>query len=174
MKTSAIAASGQEHVKLTLKLWAEPHVSFKGQWHAIEDAGINPLLHCRRIARSTFGLVVTRTRLRRIAKWGDGWVMLAHSSGPVAMPRIRQARQYMADAGHDPSTIGLEVWVSTGEGGPDDWRRQFQAWNDAGVTHVSASSTYVDRGPHKRIADKTMAHQLAAMTSYRAAIADLL
>ena len=127
-KTSAIAASGQEHVKLTLKLWAEPHVSFKGRWHAIEDAGINP---GRRITRSTFGLVVTRTRLRRIAKWGDRWVMLAHSSGPVAMPRIRQARQYVAEAGHNPSTIGLEVWVSTGEGGPDDWRRQFQAWNDA-------------------------------------------
>src|ERR1043165_4494223 len=24
-------------------LWAEPHVTFKGQWHTIEDAGINPL-----------------------------------------------------------------------------------------------------------------------------------
>jgi len=23
-------------------LWAEPHVSFKGRWHTIEDAGINP------------------------------------------------------------------------------------------------------------------------------------
>jgi len=23
-------------------LWAEPHVAFKGKWHTIEDAGINP------------------------------------------------------------------------------------------------------------------------------------
>ena len=24
-------------------LWAEPHVTFEGRWHTIEDAGINPL-----------------------------------------------------------------------------------------------------------------------------------
>ncbi len=23
-------------------LWAEPHVTFEGRWHKIEDAGINP------------------------------------------------------------------------------------------------------------------------------------
>ena len=23
-------------------LWAEPHVTFKGRWHTIDDAGINP------------------------------------------------------------------------------------------------------------------------------------
>ena len=70
---------------------------------------------------------------------------------------------YVTEAGRDPSTIGLEVWVSTGEGGPDDWRRQFQAWKDAGVTHVTVNSTY-NRGPHKRIAGKTIADHLAAMT----------
>lgn len=64
------------------------------------------------------------------------------------------------------------VWVSTGEGGPDDWRRQFQAWKDADVTHVSVNSSY-DRGPHIRIAGKTLVHQLAAMTSDRETIADL-
>jgi alkanesulfonate monooxygenase SsuD/methylene tetrahydromethanopterin reductase-like flavin-dependent oxidoreductase (luciferase family) len=30
-------------------LWAEPHVSFKGRWHTIEDAGINPLPTGRKI-----------------------------------------------------------------------------------------------------------------------------
>ena len=33
----------EEQVKVMKALWAEPHVSFKGEWHTIEDAGINPL-----------------------------------------------------------------------------------------------------------------------------------
>ena len=38
----------EEQVQVMQALWAEPHVSFKGKWHTIEDAGINP-----RPARST-------------------------------------------------------------------------------------------------------------------------
>jgi alkanesulfonate monooxygenase SsuD/methylene tetrahydromethanopterin reductase-like flavin-dependent oxidoreductase (luciferase family) len=33
----------EEQVQVMQKLWAEPHVTFKGRWHTIEDAGINPL-----------------------------------------------------------------------------------------------------------------------------------
>ncbi len=32
----------EEQVQVMQKLWAEPHVTFKGKWHTIEDAGINP------------------------------------------------------------------------------------------------------------------------------------
>ena len=49
----------EEQVELMLKLWAEPHVNFKGQWHTIEDAGINPLPTRR---RSRSGSAVTRTQ----------------------------------------------------------------------------------------------------------------
>jgi hypothetical protein len=104
----------KQQVELMLKLWAEPHVTFKGQWHTID-----------------------------------------------------RLRQYVTEV-RDPNW----VWVSTGEGGPDDWRRRFQAWKDADVTHVSVNSSY-DRGPHKRIAGKTLVHQLAAMTSDRETIANL-
>src|ERR1700730_5869321 len=31
-----------EQVQVMQALWAEPHVTFKGKWHTIEDAGINP------------------------------------------------------------------------------------------------------------------------------------
>ena len=33
----------EEQVQVLRALWAEPHVTFKGQWHTIDDAGINPL-----------------------------------------------------------------------------------------------------------------------------------
>jgi probable F420-dependent oxidoreductase len=32
----------EEQVELMQALWAEPHVAFKGKWHTIDDAGINP------------------------------------------------------------------------------------------------------------------------------------
>jgi alkanesulfonate monooxygenase SsuD/methylene tetrahydromethanopterin reductase-like flavin-dependent oxidoreductase (luciferase family) len=38
----------EEQVEVMHTLWAEPHVTFKGKWHTIEDAGIKP-----RPARST-------------------------------------------------------------------------------------------------------------------------
>ena len=100
-----------------LKLLAEPHVTFKGQWHSIEDAGINPLPPRRNISL-WFGGHEEAT-LRRIAKWGDGWIMLAHPSGPVANAEFDKLRGYAKEVGRDPNTIGLEVWVSTGAGGPE-------------------------------------------------------
>ena len=111
--------------------------------------------------------------LKRIARLGDGWIMLAHAAGPAANAEFDKLRRYVREAGRDPASVGLEVWVSTGEGGPDDWRRQFQAWKDAGVTHVTVNSTY-NRGPHKRIAGRSVADHMAAMQQYRAAVADLL
>ena len=74
----------EEQVEVMQKLWAEPHVTFKGQWHTIEDAGINPLPPRRRIPL-WFGGHEDVT-LRRIAKWGDGWIMLAHPLVPWRTP----------------------------------------------------------------------------------------
>jgi probable F420-dependent oxidoreductase len=161
----------EEQVRLLQALWVEPHVNFKGQWHTIDDAGINPLPTRRRIP-IWFGGHEDIT-LRRIAKFGDGWIMLAHPCGPVADAEFAKLRRYVEAAGRDPSSVGITVWVSTGEGGPQDWRRQFLDWKAAGVTHITLNSTY-SRGPHKRIAGRTMADHLGAMQQYRAAVADLL
>ena len=48
-----------------------------------------------------------------------------------------------------------------------------QFWKQAGVTHVTAHTTYVS-GHHKRIDGRSAAEHLAAITRYRAAVADLL
>jgi probable F420-dependent oxidoreductase len=160
----------EEQVQVLRALWSEPHVTFKGQWHTIDDAGINPL-PSRKIPL-WFGGHEDIT-LRRIARLGDGWIMLAHPAGPAANAEFSKLRGYAKEAGRDPNSIGLEVWVSTGEGGPDDWRKQFQAWKDTGVTHITVNSTY-GRGPHKRIPGRTMSDHMAAMQHYRVAVADLL
>jgi probable F420-dependent oxidoreductase len=161
----------EEQVEVLQKLWAEPHVTFKGKWHRIEDAGINPLPLRRRIP-IWFGGHHDAT-LRRTARWGDGWMMLAHPLGAEAQAEFEKLRRYTKEAGRDPSTVGLEIWTSTAQGGPDDWRRELEGWRALGVTDITLNSTY-NRGPHKRIAGRTLADHLAAMKDYRAAVADLL
>lgn len=161
----------EEQVQLMRALWAEPHVTFKGRWHTVDDAGINPM-PVRRTIPVWFGGHEDAT-LRRIAKWGDGWMMLAHPMGEKAEAEFAKLRGYAREAGRDPDQIGLEVWVSTAEGGPSDWRKEFAYWKSVGVTHITVNSTY-GRPPHRRIAGRTMNDHLDAMRRYHAAVADLL
>ena len=161
----------EEQIKVMKALWAEPHVTYKGQWHTIDDAGINPLPPGRSVPL-WFGGHADVT-LRRIAKWGDGWMMLAHAMGEEAETAFATLRGYIKQEGRDPKDIGLEVWVSTADGGPDDWRKEFTYWKGVGVTHVTVNSTYA-RGPHKRISGRSMADHLTAMRQYHAAVKDLL
>ncbi len=161
----------EEQVQVMQALWAEPHVTFKGRWHSIEDAGINPLPPRRRIP-VWFGGHVDAT-LRRIATWGDGWMMLAHPPGEAALAAFATLRRHVEAAGRDPAGIGIEVWVSTGAGTEKDWREEFRFWKAAGVTHVTLNGFYRNYH-HQRIAGRGMVDHLDALRRYRAAVADLL
>jgi probable F420-dependent oxidoreductase len=160
-----------EQVQVMQKLWADPHVSFAGKWHRIEDAGINPRPLSGRVP-VWFGGHHELT-LKRIAKYGDGWMMLAYPMGGQAVVEFDKLRRLTEAEGRDPHSIGLEVWVSTAAGGPKEWREEFLFWQRAGVTHVTVASTH-GRGIHVRIPGRTLKDHIDAITSYRAAVADLL
>jgi len=83
-------------------LWAEPHVTFKGKWHTIEDAGINPLPTARKIP-SWYGGHADVT-LRRCAKWGNGWMPLAYPPGEEARTAFATLPRYADEAGRDPAS----------------------------------------------------------------------
>jgi probable F420-dependent oxidoreductase len=160
-----------EQVRVMQALWAEPHVTFDGEFHHIQDAGINPRPASGRVpiwygghAEATF---------RRCARYGDGFMPLAYPPGDAALAAFKKLRRLAGEAGRDPAAIGLEVWVSPGAGGPQEWRREVQFWKAAGVTHLTAHTTYVSKH-HQRIAGHSAAEHLAAITRYREAVADLL
>ena len=161
----------EEQVRVMQALWAEPHVRFEGQWHHIDDAGINPLPIGRRIP-IWFGGHHDLT-LRRIAKWGDGWMMNAHPAGAAAEAEFAKLRAYAKQEGRDPASIGVEVWVSTGAGDEASWREEFEFWKSAGVTHVTVNSAF-ERNHHRRIASRSLQAHLTALERYRDAVADLL
>ena len=160
-----------EQIKVMQALWAEPHVSFKGCWHEIPDAGINPLPTARKIPL-WFGGHQDVT-LQRVADSGDGWIMLAHPVGDAARAAFDKLRGLTTAAGRDPSAVGIEVWTSTAEGGEAEWRREVQAWKQYGVTHVTLNNTFGGYH-HKRIASKSLADHMAAMRRYREAVAPAL
>jgi len=158
-------------VQVMQALWAEPHVSFKGRWHEIDDAGINPLPTRRRVP-IWFGGHHDLT-LRRIAKWGDGWMMLAYPADDSAKAAFASLRAYAEQEGRDPASLGIEVWVSTGTGDEATWREEFNFWKNAGVTHITLNSAY-QRNHHQRIASRSLQGHLAALHRYRDAVGDLL
>ncbi len=160
-----------EQVEVMQALWAAPHVSYKGHWHTIEDAGINP--------RPAHGRVPVwyggdqDVTLRRIAKFGDGWMPNSYRPDDAARAVFDTLRRYTEQAGRDPAAIGLEPWVSMGDGAEADWRREVTAWKQLGVTRFCLTTTFNRRG-HQRIAGRSMADHLAAMKRFIAAVDDLL
>lgn len=164
-------ARSEEQVEVMRALWAEPHVSFAGRWHRIDDAGINPLPPRRRIP-IWFGGHQDVT-LRRIAKWGEGWVMLRYPPDATAKAEFAKLRRYAEAEGRDPDGIGIEVWVSVAEGDEKDWRAEFSFWKSAGVTHVTLNNTYGSQH-HRRIAARTLPAHVDALRRYRNAVGDLL
>ena len=160
-----------EQVRVMQALWAEPHVTFDGKFHKIMDAGINPRPASGHIpiwygghAEATF---------RRTARYGDGFMPLAYGPGDEALAAFDKLRRLTREAGRDPAAVGIEIWASPGLGDADDWRRDFTFWKKAGVTHITANTTFAGAN-HKRIAGRAAADHLAAIARYRAAVADLL
>lgn len=160
-----------DQVRVMQALWAQPHVAYRSDYHHLDDAGINPRPASGRVpiwygghAEATF---------RRAARYGDGFMPLAYPPGDAALAAFDKLRGLLRENGRDPSDFGLEVWVSPGKGGPDDWRREIAFWKNAGVTHATVHTTYVSNH-HTRIAGKTFAEHLAAVTAYKNAVEDLI
>ncbi len=96
-----------EQVRVMQALWANEHVKFEGEFHRIEDAGINPRPQSGRVpiwygghAEATF---------RRTAKYGDGFMPLAYPAGDAALAAFDKLRTLTREAGRDPAKMGIEV-----------------------------------------------------------------
>jgi probable F420-dependent oxidoreductase len=159
-----------EQVRVMQALWAEPHVDFAGEFHRLGDVGINPRPRSGRVP-IWFGGHAEAT-FRRCAQYGDGFMPLAYPAGEAALAAFDKLRRLTREAGRDPAQMGIEVWASLA-GEEAEWRREAEFWKKAGVTHLTAHTTYTS-DHHRRIAGHGAAAHLAAITRYRAAVADLL
>ena len=161
----------EEQVQVMQALWSQPHVTFKGKYHTLDDAGINPRPPSGRVP-IWFGGHAEATYLRA-AKYGDGFMPLAYPPDETALEAFEKLRGLVKAEGRDPSKFGIEVWVSLGLGDEESWRKEVAFWKKAGVTHVTAHTTYMSK-IHKRIAGRTAADHVAAVTRFQTAVKDLL
>jgi probable F420-dependent oxidoreductase len=161
----------EEQVQVMQALWAEPHVAFKGKWHTIEDAGINPRPASGKVP-VWFGGHHERT-LERIARFGDGWMPNAYPPDQSALDVFARLRSLTEKAGRDPEKVGIEVWVAMGSGAAADWADEARFWKQAGASHLCLTTTF-NRRHHQRIPGHTMEDHLAALRRYHEAVADRL
>jgi probable F420-dependent oxidoreductase len=124
----------EEQVSLMRRLWTEPLIDFKGKWHTIPDAGLNPLPVQRPIPIWFGGTV--EAMLRRIARLGDGW-FTQHRKAEDARPDLEMLRRFIEDAGRDRSQVGLEARIYYDTGDPRAWETAVRAWLAEGATHLS-------------------------------------
>ena len=127
-----------EQIRLMRALWTEEAVSFKGRFHEVTYAGINPLPVQRPIPIWIGG--GSEAVVRRIGRISDGWFPV-FKPDQAGRERIEQMREYAKQAGRDPLSVGIEGRVNLADGGgPDDWRRIVEAWAEAGATHLSVDT----------------------------------
>jgi len=124
----------EEQIAVLRKLWTQQTVTFEGRWHKIVDAGINPLPIQQPIP-IWFGGGDERA-LRRLAKLGDGWFPLLPPD-EKCRAAIEKIHAYAKEAGRDANAIGIEGRISYGQGSPDTWTQDLQAWKQLGATHAS-------------------------------------
>ena len=127
----------KEQVALLRAPWTQETVTFNKKWHSVTDAGIKPLPVQRPIP-IWFGGRDDRV-LKRIATMGDGWFPL-HRPDEDARSTIHQLHEYMREAGREPSTLGMESWVSKGNRPINEWAKDIAAWNSLGASHISINT----------------------------------
>ena len=127
----------EEQIEVMRLLWSQEVVSYKGQYHTVTEAGLNPLPVRRSIPVWLGGSA--DVLLRRVARLGDGWF-------PQGKPDDHMRRllerliSYIREAGRDPSTVGIEARVNASEGNLDEWVRQTEGWRALGATHISLNT----------------------------------
>ena len=159
----------EEQVQVMQALWANDHVSFKGEWHEIDDAGINPRPPSGKVPL-WFGGHAPAT-IRRLARYGDGWMYLNHPPGDDALRDFDTLRAEWAKNGRSGEPE-LCVRLSAGAGTREEWRRTIKFWQANGVTHFTLHNAY-SRNEFTRIEGRTVTAHLQAMIRYHAAVADL-
>lgn len=129
----------EEQVSVLRSLWTENSVSFRGQWHSINEAGISPLPIQQPIP-IWFGGGMTDNQnvLKRIARLADGWIMnqQADKGGEIAIAKMKS---YLSEIGRDSSKFGFDGRVSL-VNGISNAVRLTKEWERIGATQVNLNT----------------------------------
>jgi probable F420-dependent oxidoreductase len=131
-----------EQIAVLRALWTEPVVDFRGEFHRISHAGLNPMPIQRPIP-IWFGVgsrgqpAPPEAALRRIGRLADGWSpnFSPDAEGQALVSRVHD---HARAAGRDPAALTLEGRIRLAGQGPDGWMKQVDAWTALGATSLIA------------------------------------
>jgi probable F420-dependent oxidoreductase len=126
-----------EQIEVMRKLWTEPVVNFKGKYHTLDRAGINPLPVQRPIPVWIGGMA--ENVIKRVARYSDGWFPQFQPSDQ-AKATLEKMHGYAREAGRDPASIGIEGRMSVGAVAENEWARRADEWRALGATHLSVNT----------------------------------
>ena len=138
----------EEQIALLRALWTSEVVDFRGRWHRVNEAGINPMPVQRPIPLWMGGGRDNRA-LRRIARLADGW--LPPGGTTTMADHVARLRSYLVEAGRDPAAFGIEARIDIGgDRTQDQWREDVEAWRRLGATHI----TPTEGGAYASVAER--------------------
>lgn len=127
----------EEQIEVMRRLWTQESVSFKGRWHSVPEAGLNPLPIQRPIPIYLGGS--TDPAFRRIGKMADGW-MPQFRPDTEGERKVEAVKQYTREAGRDPAKLGMEARLTLANTPRAEWRKDLERWQQLGATHLSINT----------------------------------
>ena len=128
----------EEQINLLRKLWSQELISFKGKYHTVTDAGLNPLPP-RRSIPIWFGGMADPV-LERVAKIGDGWLPLG-SPDKEKKNKFDLLKKYLEQNSRSMNDIGIEAMISQKNSDSDtDIKKDLSSWAQIGATHISINT----------------------------------
>lgn len=148
----------EEQIELLRELWKQELVTYKGKYHTVTEAGLNPLPVHRSIPIWTGG--GSDVLLRRTARLADGWFPLGRPDDQMRA-KLDLLFSYLQEAGRERSSLGIEARVNASDN-LDEQVRQTEQWRSLGATHISLNTMGADF--------KTLIEHIEALRRYREAV----
>jgi probable F420-dependent oxidoreductase len=130
----------EEQIHLLRRLWAEPRVTFKGEFDSICGAGLDPLPK-RQVPIYYGGF--SDAAYERGARLGDGYMFVVRREAAEAALAV--VRGHLKRFERDEATYGLELMASYANDAHDT-ADMLKAWRDLGGTHGSFQTSSKGNG----------------------------
>jgi probable F420-dependent oxidoreductase len=129
-----------EQIDVLRALWTEELVTYEGEYHAIDRAGINPLPVQQPIPIWIGG--GAEVVLRRTGRLGDGWIApgaYRRAEAPLSEldGKLETIREAATAAGRDPEALDVIGRMTLPEGGPEAWTERAREWEAVGATRLA-------------------------------------
>jgi probable F420-dependent oxidoreductase len=130
----------EEQIEVLRRLWTEPVVDFKGKWHRIDRAGLNPMPVQQPIPLFMGGL--SEPVLERAARIADGWFPIVRELADIeALPaRVESLKQRVDSHGRDVSKFEIRVQTGFASKAPEDWAKDVEMYEGMGVDFLCFST----------------------------------